>query len=172
VPLSLQGKTSILIQIFVFTFIMPAAASSMLFVSGSLKSLIYQSRQERTIPLLISALIYSGASWVYVYVLKADRIISLTLLSITLCVFLGVMGNKFFKISLHSIGIGGALGYFLAIQNHYPQPEFIYPFVVIVLLSGLGIWSRLVLEAHNQQEVYVGLLIGLLGGSAPIMLLL
>jgi hypothetical protein len=172
VPLSLQGKTALLIQVFVFSFIMPAAVSSTLYVSGGMKSMISQSRQERTLPLLISAIIYSGASWVYVFVLKADKIISLTFLSITICVFLGVVGNRFLKISLHGIGIGGALGYFLAIQNHHPEPEFMFPFVVIVLLSGLAIWSRFALNAHSQKEIYLGLFLGMLGGSAPIMLIL
>ncbi len=172
VPLSLEGKTSLLIQVFVFSFIMPAAAASMLYVSGGMKSLISQTKQERTLPLLITAIIYSAASWVYVYVLSADKIISLTFLSITICVFLGVVGNRFFKISLHSIGIGGALGYFLAIQNHHPEPEFIYPFVVIVLMSGLAIWSRFALNAHSQREIYLGLFLGLLGGGAPIILIL
>jgi len=172
VPLSLQNKSAILIQIFVFSFIMPATMHSMLYVSGNIKSMISQTRQERALPLLITAIIYSGSSWVYVYILKADKIISLTLLSITLSVFFGVLGNRFFKISLHTIGIGGALGYFLAIQQHHRETDFLYPFLIIVILAGLGIWSRFALKAHTQSEIYIGLILGILSGCIPIVLLL
>ena len=64
------------------------------------------------------------------------------------------------KISLHMIGMGGAVGVFLALQVLYGG---LYSVLLLsIFISGLLAYARLELKAHNTQQVYFGFMISFL----------
>lgn len=82
------------------------------------------------------------------------------LLASIICLFLNIVINFKFKISSHAIGSGGltALFAFLTIFEHISL--FTPFFVGSLLVSGLVLFARLELKAHQQNQVYLGYLLG------------
>ena len=80
------------------------------------------------------------------------------LLGVVLIVVLSTIISKFWKISLHMLGIGGGTGVFLGLQ--YLFGSLLNIVIVFLLLSGLLGASRIKEKAHNHSQVYVGFLIG------------
>ena len=63
------------------------------------------------------------------------------------------------KLSAHLTGIGGLVGtlVMLSIKLH---TDFLALICVLIVLSGIIGMSRIKLEAHNENEVYLGFLLG------------
>jgi hypothetical protein len=67
----------------------------------------------------------------------------------------------FWKISVHSLGIGGIVGILLIISSMVPESPVNYLLLAAILISGIVLSARLKLQAHTQAQVYVGFLLGL-----------
>ena len=65
------------------------------------------------------------------------------------------------KSSLHSLGISGVIGFLIYFSYTY-EINLILIFIVLFILSGLIISSRLKLNAHTVKEVTLGYFIGLI----------
>lgn len=66
-----------------------------------------------------------------------------------------------FKISMHTIGIGGLIG-FIGLLSYSYELNLIIILAMLFILAGLIATSRLILKAHLGKEVYLGFAIGLL----------
>jgi hypothetical protein len=64
------------------------------------------------------------------------------------------------KISLHMIGIGGAVGVFLALQFSYG--ELYNTLLMSIFFSGILGYSRFEQKAHNLKQIYSGFMLGFL----------
>lgn len=64
-----------------------------------------------------------------------------------------------FKISLHSIGIGGLIG-FLGVLSYIYELNLITVLAFFFILAGIIVNARLKLKAHTSNEVYIGFLVG------------
>jgi hypothetical protein len=82
-------------------------------------------------------------------------------LSIFAATIAGFMANIYFKISMHGIGAGVALGFmiFLGLTGGV---NFGLYLSVTLLLAGLVCTARLIVSNHSQTEIYVGLVTGML----------
>jgi hypothetical protein len=67
---------------------------------------------------------------------------------------------KHVKTSLHTMGIGGIIGFVLVMSYEY-QMNFTIIISLLFILAGLIAVSRLKLQAHNSSEVYLGFIIGM-----------
>ena len=65
-----------------------------------------------------------------------------------------------FKISMHTIGIGGLIG-FIGLLSYSYELNLIIILAILFLLAGVIATSRLILKAHLGKEVYLGFAIGL-----------
>ena len=77
----------------------------------------------------------------------------------TLLALLLVMANK--KVSLHLMGLGGVLGFVLLLSFHF-NLNMIYTISFLLAATGLTASSRLLYAAHDNKELVVGLILGLL----------
>jgi hypothetical protein len=70
-----------------------------------------------------------------------------------------LMANNYFKISLHGLGVGGAMAFMilLAMVTTEPMGSVIS---ITTLITGLVCTSRLIVSDHTPGEVYWGLIIG------------
>ena len=66
-----------------------------------------------------------------------------------------------FKTSLHTLGIGGIIGFVIVMSYEY-QLNFNLLIAGLFILSGLIAFSRLKLNAHTPKEIYFGFIIGFL----------
>ncbi len=134
-----------------------------------------ESSKDRIAPLITTSIFYI---WFYVNVSKNELFpTSLAMISLggAIAVCLAFFINNFSKISLHAIGAAGlmtGLGILIfTTANPYIDiylPYFggfsissIFVFICAILMLGLSISSRLLLEAHNYQDSLGGLFVGI-----------
>ena len=118
-------------------------------------------RKERTIPLILTTLLYSATSFIIFryqipFFLKS-YIFSAFFLSLIVTVI-----NFWWKISLHSVGAGALLGIvlILSFRMHAPLVDYL---ILVIVIGGLVLSSRLRLNYHNPSQVWLGFLSGFLG---------
>ena len=140
------------------TIILPLLSIFFLIKKGMVGSLEMSNHKERSLPLFITVLWMSlgfymlNHTLIYPYLLKAE------LFGAILIIIFAAIISKFWKISLHLLGIGGVGGVFIALQ--IIQGGVLYLLLLFILFSGILGVARIDQKAHNHAQVYVGFLLG------------
>lgn len=92
--------------------------------------------------------------------LNLNPILQAIFLSISLVVLILTLLTFFWKISIHSAGVGGTTAVFLALSYFFPEDGLYRPVCLMVLISGITLTSRLKLNAHTPMEIYAGFCTG------------
>jgi membrane-associated phospholipid phosphatase len=161
VPLSLmsdKGKQLILFLVFTCTFILPLAFLPVLYLRKLHHFVHHNERQERIIPLIFTSLMYY-LTFVMLRRMGAPFLIQGFIFASAISVVLTLVISLFWKISMHTIGIGGLTALIVVILVYYRIDLVLY-LIIAILLSGIIASSRLGLEAHTPLQVYVGYLLG------------
>lgn len=161
VPLTRQAKIQMMEFIFVTTCVIPAMATGLLWVTGIISSLSLEKRSERLIPLLVTGLIYTGVSYVFLEYLDMARILGLFMGTVALTVIMTAGITHFWKISSHMVGVGGLVGFMLAVINETKNSALFGPLVAAILVAGAVASARLLLNAHTMIQVVAGFFFGL-----------
>ncbi len=139
-------------------------ASSMYFLkrSGLIKNYNLNSKDKGFTPYLITFLSYTlliyyfQSAHLYTWFIA---ILATPLLLITITAII----KRFWKISIHMIGIGALIGCTLSVCYNIKGVNPFVLFIILFILAGcLGV-SRLILKRHTPAQVYVGFLVGLVG---------
>jgi hypothetical protein len=129
---------------------------------GFVKSILLNDQKERMVVSIATMLFYF---WVHYMCngLGYPKIVAQFYLGVFISIPSILIATYFLKISLHAIAWGSALCFliFVAIHPYYDANIYLY-LAIACALSGLVLTSRLVLKAHTQQEIYLGLLVGVL----------
>lgn len=151
-------KKAVLLLVTVSTFIIPLLISLLLLNRKLIKSLEMETTKERIIPYAFTIIFYIFT----LYMLKRAPIPPIVfnfIIGATLSVILAFIINIKWKISAHMIGVGGLLGALICVS--LVLEVYVTPFILLTLLiAGLVGSSRLILNAHNQSQVYAGFLLG------------
>ncbi len=144
--------------IFGNTVLLPVIIIWMMRAKGLISSMHLSERRERTFPFIVTALAY----FVTYYMLRKLGLPSIYLLFFLGGAILTVLAtgiNFFWKISIHMLGMGGLTGGFIGLMlfRSIYSPMLL---IVIILLSSLVAFSRLKLNVHNEAQVYVGYVLG------------
>lgn len=165
--LKLTGNTQFLItnhlnfiylMLLLSTIILPLISIFFLIKKGIVSSLEMSNYKERFVPLIITT------SWMCYGYYKLSEILTFypllktELLCAIIIVFLAALISKFWKISLHMLGIGGCVGVVFSLNIIFGN--LIYETIISILLAGILGFARLKLNAHNNTQVYIGFLIG------------
>jgi membrane-associated phospholipid phosphatase len=156
--------------IFVFTFLLPALNLLMLRSFKTIQTLTLHERQERIYPFVMITLIYGIVAFLFHYKLplvNLNKIISI----VFLLVLASLVITFFFKISVHSIAIAGAVGIVLPLNRALEEPKLLLPTVALIALCGVVMSARLVLGAHTLREVLQGALVGFVIGYTGMLFL-
>jgi membrane-associated phospholipid phosphatase len=117
-------------------------------------------RRERSLPLFIT-----GVSYYFTYTLFKSLMLpdlfQLLILGSTLLILVCMIITFFWKISIHTLSVGGIVGFFMALGFRY-QIVFIQVVIPLILIAGVVGYARLKLEAHSQSQVYLGFVTGFL----------
>lgn len=116
--------------------------------------------KERLIPYITTGAFYI---WAYVVFRKSGypQVFDIIILGATITLFSIFMLNLFWKVSAHT----GAMGCFIIITIALctlSSGNVNYLVILVVLFAGIIGSSRLLLNAHNTSEIFVGYFIGIL----------
>jgi hypothetical protein len=144
--------------VFIATFLIPSILVWMMKNTGYVSSFQMHQRKERTLPFLVTAILYY-VSYRYFSRYNLPTEYSLLLLGATAMILVAMFINLKWKISIHMMGIGGATGVMHGMAVYLPHP-FLIPIAVAIGLAGLLGTARLINGSHRPAEVYTGFLIG------------
>lgn len=146
--------------IFLLTFLLPALATLLMKSMGLVKSLEMETRQERKLPLLFTAFIYTAVFFIIgnIPVLARMRVF---VLATTITVILSGFITNYYKISIHMTGCGGVIG-LIALMATYSYTNLTWLLAGAIIIAGFVGVSRIVLKAHTHDQVYLGFTFGFL----------
>ena len=141
------------------TIVLPLISVFWLIQKGKVSSLEMSNHKERTLPLFKTVIWMSFGYYLLQNLLFYTPIIKAELLGVIIIIILAAIISKYWKISLHLLGIGGIVGMFIALQIIHG--DFLFLLILFILLSGLLGVARIKQKAHNYAQVYSGFLIGM-----------
>lgn len=170
------GAIILFLRIFLTTFFIPGFAVLMLTFIGLAKSLELPEKEDRIAPYIITGIFYL---WMFRNFLDNPDIpssFSRAILGSSIGLFLAFFINIFDKISAHTVGIGGILGFLMLFLFQQGNASLLFQsfnaniylipmslvFLIALLIAGLTGTSRLYLKAHTSAQVYAGYFIGIL----------
>ncbi|GAA4422923.1 hypothetical protein GCM10023188_01110 [Pontibacter saemangeumensis] len=160
--LPFQVRWVVLAMIFFTTFILPGAAAYSMVRLGHLDSVHMDKREQRGLPLLFTGACYAVTAYLLQREAAFDALFYFVMGIIAASVFLTYIISLFWKISAHSIGMGGGLGLLLVLNWLAPEARMVTPVAIGIMLSGAVLTARLSLHAHTPAQVYAGFISGLL----------
>ena len=140
------------------TNILPLLSIFFLIKKERVSSLEISNHKERSLPLFITVIWMSVGFYMLNSVLFYATILKAELIGAILIILMAAIISKFWKISLHLLGIGGVVGVFIALQ--IIQGGVLYLLLLFILFSGILGVARIDQKAHNHAQVYVGFLLG------------
>ena len=162
----LNFKIVILAVTFIFTFLFPTINAFFLLKMGRIKSLEMESAAERIIPYSSTALYYFAVFYLFFranfpefYKETVINYLNILNLGAAFCILLTLIINFKWKISAHTIGIGGLTGAVLGMMYRL-QLDFQLAFITLLFCSGIVAFARLKLKAHSPAQVYTGFIMG------------
>ncbi|WP_229368095.1 hypothetical protein [Fibrisoma limi] len=158
-------RASLLVLLFIGTFGVPALLIYYLYRSGFVSSLHMDDRQERRVPYLLTGLIYTFLTFLFAFRMQLISVvapeIAVLLGSTAVSVLLVGIISLFWKISAHSVGIGGVIGTIAGIMLKFNQTELFLVLLAVIILAGVLASARLQLNAHTPGQIGAGLALGL-----------
>lgn len=139
-------------------------------VTKAIHSFNMPTREERILPFILITIYYGVSSYLIVDKLPVNDIIKVVLYGITAQILLLTIITFFWKISAHSLAVGGILGFLCAINLFLPENELLLPIIFTAFLSGLIMSARLLLNSHNPPQVYWGAFLGFLLSFSSILI--
>jgi membrane-associated phospholipid phosphatase len=167
-PIIPEVFTRVLLITFLGTYVLPGLLMLLLYTLGAISDLEIRRQNERSWPLLIAAFTFYAVYRILSSWPLAPEFIGF-FAGMSIAVFIALILNRWIKISLHMIGIGGLTGLTIALNALLGVSE-IWPLVATVIGAGLVGSSRLYLEAHQKSEVYLGFCVGLITILGAMML--
>lgn len=158
----LQHRWYILSLIIFTTFFIPALGAFFMRKAGYIDSMELDKREQRLLPLLFTGTCYVVTSYLFHREPMFDRIFYVGMGLIAASVFLTCIISLYWKVSAHSIGMGGGLGLLLLLNKMTPEAMLFGPIVLFILMTGAVLSARLALDAHTPAQVYAGFFSGLL----------
>ncbi len=141
------------------TMVLPLVSIFWLMRKGKVSSLEMSNHKERSLPLFKTVIWMSFGYYLLQNLLFYTPILKAELLGAIIIILIAAIVSKYWKISLHLMGIGGVVGVFIALQIIHG--DFLYLLLLFILLSGLLGVARIKQKAHNYAQVYAGFLVGL-----------
>ena len=171
-----KQKGLLFISVFLLSVFFPLFTIVVMKLVGFVDSIEIKDRKERIMPLVITGVFYL---WLFVNIRQNSFVpsaFSIFALGATIALFTAFFINNFTKISLHTVGMGGLVAMIFIIRTYYSYNVFYFDFgplgnysisldlvlFLSIIFAGLVGSSRLHLNAHRRQDVYMGYLVGML----------
>ena len=146
--------------LFLSTILLPLTSVFFLLKTGVISSFEINNHKERSIPIFITIIwmvygYYKISSFLlFAPILKSEFLGAVVILSIASIV------SRFWKISLHMLGVGGLVGVLMGLNVLFGG--LLEWLIIAILISGIVATARLTEGAHTQGQVYAGFFTGVL----------
>jgi hypothetical protein len=170
-PLSTTFRNWFLLLVFVLTVLIPSLNIWMFRKSGTISDFVLSDRRERIIPFLWILGVYGLATYLFYARLSLNSNVLGFLTVSTGLVGAALLLTLFFKVSIHALGMGGALAMLLVLNLNHKEQGLLGPTALVMAATGLVLSARLYLNAHRPGEVYAGLLAGIITGGMGMILM-
>lgn len=151
-------KWKISLIVFLFSFVFPVLNIYILYRMGRIKTISLSKQEDRGFPYIMTSLFYFG-----LYYLLMDINIwpslKVFIVGAGLAILLTALINVRYKISAHMVGLGGLLAVLISISALIRFDMTLF-YILIILVSGITAWARLVLDEHKPVQIYLGFLLG------------
>ncbi|WP_226388898.1 PA-phosphatase [Penaeicola halotolerans] len=168
VSISDEVKLGLLILISLVTLVIPTISILSMKWTGMIASLEMQTKKERLIPFFTITVFYIISAYFFQQRFNYDPMINLVFLTITGVITVLSFITIFWKISAHSAGLAGILGFMIAWNAKFQQPSLLGPLVLVGLLTGAVMSARLYLDSHRPLEVLGGAIFGFASCAAAV----
>lgn len=159
------------LAIFLLTFGIPVASLGIFKLSGWISDITLSKRSERPLPFLFIVIFY-GITTYYLgaYLRPLVLLVNMVYLTMGLLV-VSVVVTFYWKISIHSAGMGAATGFLWVLDYIYPGTGLYLPMLLSVLCTGATMSARLHLRVHTMAQVCAGVTLGLMVSIVGMLLL-
>ncbi len=161
-------KNWLLLVVFLITFILPVISIYVMKLTSTISSVNLSSKDERIFPFFLIAIFYAMSAYLMVTKFNISAGINIIFITLAFLALFTAFITIFWKISVHSIGLGGVLGILIALNFRSPDPYFIWLVTGWAVLMGATMSSRLLLNVHRPVEVYTGAVLGIVFCFLPI----
>ena len=152
----------IVLVVWLTTFAIPALSLGILKYTGNISSLKLQNRKERLLPFFYISIFYGFTAYYFSRQMLVTDITSGIFILTAMMILAASIVTFFWKISVHSVSMGGVVGLLFVITAMLPESPVNYLLLAAILISGLVLSARLKLQAHTPAQVYMGFVLGLL----------
>ena len=170
-PISPESIVPILLMVFILTYIIPLISIGMLKITSSISSLKLSNRKERLMPFFFVTIYYGLTAYLFANKVVLGRTLIIVFFAITAIIFVVAVVTIFYKISAHSAGAWGVVGFMIGLYFKYPDSYLYYPIIGAIVLAGIINSSRLLLNEHSLTEIFWGSLLGVSVSFGSIYLL-
>ena len=166
-----QVQKAIFLIVFLMTFVAPVLSVLLMLNLKIISSLKLENKEERIFPFLVTGIFYISTYFILInFPITIPKIVSLFLLLSAISVFLITFINIKLKISAHTAGLGGVLGYLYSF-HFIMQIDAFVALSIVILIASLVSYSRLKLKAHTILQISLGFLVGLIIGVSAVFVL-
>lgn len=172
-PLRLETFSGVLLLVFLVTFILPLANVAIFKFFGTISSFTMPELKERHIPFVFIALLYLLMTFLFYRSFRltfSDSMMKF-LIIVDLLIIGATVVTFFYKVSVHSLGIWGAIGVLVPLNHDAADGILFYPTIATIVIAGFVMASRLQLQVHSLREVMSGGLIGFSIGLVSMIVL-
>lgn len=159
-PFGKEEIKRVMLIFFISTFLIPALSIVIFKITHSISSLKLENLQERRLPFVFILIFYGMTTYLFAYQLKVSGQFLDFMVMITSLIALSTMITLFWKISIHSLSLGGGLTMLLVLSSFVDNRVLIYLVAGVSLISGFVMTGRLYLKAHTSAQVWVGFFSG------------
>lgn len=128
---------------------------------GFIDSIYLRTQKDRIIPYIASGIFYFWAFTVFKQQSQYPLLLTSFVLGIFLASSVALIANIYFKISMHAMGMGSWLAFFLVIMQTN-EMLMTWPLCIVLLITGLVCSARLLLASHQPGDIYLGLFAGII----------
>ena len=158
---NLLAQWLIVLVVWLTTFAIPAMSLALLKYTGNISSLKLENRKERLLPFFYIVIFYGFTAYYFSRQMLVTQITSGIFILIAIMILAAAIITFFWKISIHSLSMGGMVGLLLIITAMIPESPVNYLLFAAIIISGLVLSARLRLQAHTPAQVYMGFVLGL-----------
>lgn len=138
--------------------VVPIAMLPLLRYRNLISTYSMESSRERVFPLTLGVLLYAVTTVIF-YSYQIPVLIKSFMLAATVTSLILLVTTFWWKISIHSAGLGGLLATVMALSIRMgANLELLW--IGLMLISALVMMSRLYLRVHSPAQVYTGFLAG------------
>lgn len=150
----------IYLTLLICTIILPVISILFLIKKKLVSSLEMSSHQERSIPLLITSIYVAYAYYNLAEILTLAPVLKAELFGAIIILIVASFISKYWKISLHMLGVGGVFGVIFSLNTLFGGLTQVI--IISILCSGILGVARINEKAHNHLQIYIGFVIGFL----------